>query len=235
MRIAAEHSPWGRFAPGSWQQVRITTETLTAEGGVETVAVTERKSTLVALDEQSFTLRIEAAVEVAGRQFDAPVQTVRYAVSGEPLAGEASETIRAIEETSLKIEGVAIPVQVGELSRRTEEGLLTARLFYSPLVPPYVLRRETTVRNAESSEVLVREVAETLWFGFPQRVKQGLQPTTVQSVVRNDPHGTTRTLRWLAAEVPGELIAAQSKELDAEGRLLRRSLIELIDYRAAGR
>jgi len=230
-RIPRKHSAWGRFRPGSWQRVRITTETLSEDEQVETIATTDRKSTLVAVDDEGVTLRIESAVEVAGRSFEAPVQTVRYGFSGEPMAGDQQEEVLTpLEDATVEIEGEQVHCQVGQIERRSEEGYVVTQVYYSPQLHPYILRRETTVRDDESREVMTRETAQTVWLEMPQRVGPKLRSAAMQSVLRRDTRGTTRLLRWLSAAVPGELVAARSKEFDSQGRILRRSLTELVDY-----
>ena len=233
-QIARQHSAWGRFPVGSWQRVRITTQTLDADGKVETVAKTDRKSTLTAIDASGFTLRIEATVEVAGREFEAPVQTVRYGFSGEPIASDADEKITLIEPSTVTIEGLDVACRVGQLQRHTDEGEVTTRLFYSDSMPPYILRRETKIVEPSSGKQVVQEASATLFVGMPLRVKQEIHTAAVQTVVRSDIKGiVTRTLRWLSSAVPGELVSASTKELDSQGRVLRRSLVELVDYHVA--
>ena len=48
--------------------------------------------------------------------------------------------------------------------------------------------------------------------------------------VQKSPKGTVITLAVLCPEIPGGIISHSSKELDANGRLVRRSTQELIDY-----
>ena len=40
----------------------------------------------------------------------------------------------------------------------------------------------------------------------------------------------TRTTLWSSLEVPGGVVAHESEEFDAQGRLARRSKLELVGY-----
>src|SRR4051812_30111574 len=75
--VPAERHPWGRFKTGSWKNVRVSSETLDAQGKVTGVSKTQTKSTLVELDASGYTLEIEVNVEVSGKKFAAQPQYVR--------------------------------------------------------------------------------------------------------------------------------------------------------------
>jgi hypothetical protein len=48
---------------------------------------------------------------------------------------------------------------------------------------------------------------------------------------RND-RGVTTTWSWHVPDVPGEIVDQSSKKLDNEGRLVRRTTLELVGYGA---
>ena len=69
--IPREQHPWVQFKIGSWKRVKTITETLDAKGAVVSTSVTETTTKLVDVDDEGYTLRIDAVVEVAGKKFPA--------------------------------------------------------------------------------------------------------------------------------------------------------------------
>src|SRR3954467_12926178 len=83
-----EHHPWGRFPVGSSKLVRTTSEALDEKGQVVSVTVTDTRTTLVASDTSTYTLKTDATVDVASRRITAAPQTTRHGYYGE-IPGQA--------------------------------------------------------------------------------------------------------------------------------------------------
>ena len=63
--------------------MRVVTESLNAQGNVESVNTTDIKTTLTQLESSSYTLKVEVTVEVAGRRFAAEPKLVKQGFHGE--------------------------------------------------------------------------------------------------------------------------------------------------------
>jgi hypothetical protein len=65
---------------------------------------------------------------------------------------------------------------------------------------------------------------------LPLRVlDQTMSAYLVRHLLKND-RGTTTTWSFQVDDVPGEVVAHSSKKVDNEGRLVRRSTLELVAY-----
>src|ERR1041385_5878244 len=66
--VPRDNHPWGSFPVGSWKLVRTTSETLNSKGQVTNVTAMETRTSLIAADATSYTLRSEIALDVTGRR-----------------------------------------------------------------------------------------------------------------------------------------------------------------------
>jgi hypothetical protein len=56
------------------------------------------------------------------------------------------------------------------------------------------------------------------------------KPAYLVKVEQQNDRGTTTTWSWHVPDVPGEIVDQSSKKLDNEGRLVRRTTLELVGY-----
>ena len=101
---------------------------------------------------------------------------------------------------------------------------------YSLTTAPYSLRLESITTDLQSGA----KVSETEWqvttLEMPARVlRQVKNAVRVQSVYKHS-KGTTTTLAVLSPDVPGGIVCHNAKEQDGNGRLVRRSTLELVAY-----
>ena len=138
--ITARLHPWGRFDPGAWKLVRVVTETLDEHGQVVSTNTADTKTTLVDIDNDGVTLEIQTCMEVAGKRFQAEPQTVKQGFHGE-LAGPNLTLQKPLDgEVVIEDRRRACKVQPLEIVGPTEK--TNVRLYYSPTLWPYVLKRE---------------------------------------------------------------------------------------------
>src|SRR5690242_11837562 len=78
-----EMDVWGRFAKGSWKQTRIVSETLDETGKVTATTTTDVRTTIISVDANKVTLRINVTVEAGGKRYDTEPQTVQHGYYGE--------------------------------------------------------------------------------------------------------------------------------------------------------
>jgi hypothetical protein len=228
VEIPMEHHCWGRFEPGAWQQSRTVTETLDEQGNVVSLATTEQKTTLVAVEKDEVTLRIESTVEVGGKKFAAPVQVVSQGAHGE-VVGRNIETEDLGSEPA-RVDGQPIVCRVKRFVIADHEDQKTVKVYYSPTVAPYVIRRETVVTGRRARRAARRTAVEVVALEMPHKVFAEIVPTTHTKTVQENEKGSTVAFAVHAHDVPGEIVTCSTKEVDADGQLVRRSTTEIVDF-----
>lgn len=229
--IARANTAWGRFEPGAWSRVRIVIETLAADGTVADKNTTVQTTTLVSVGRESVELKVDATVEVAGKQFDAPSQVVRQLFGGQPISASAEVTSQLAGEGKVTIEEKVIPCQVEQAEIVEKAGKTLAKTYYAETTFPHVLRVEL-VTTDDKGETTSQTVGEVIALAMPHTTAAGATHDVAvwQERTRKANGALERSLGLRAAEIPGGVVARWSKELDAEGRLVRRSMLELIDF-----
>jgi hypothetical protein len=224
---------WGRFDPGTWKRVRIVTETLNDRGAVADTTTTETKTTLVRADANRLTLRIEATVDVAGKRFACQPQVVEYGYYGES-PNEPTE-LKSLGSEPLTIDGRQVPCRIEEVVATTGQEKQVTQMFLSDAVEPFVLKRETAVFKKDGADSNTLEdpqtTVEVIALDVPYNVLHEVKSTAYERTIQKSARGTNVTFDVTCVDVPGGVVARTSKELDASGRLLRRSALELVDYR----
>jgi hypothetical protein len=111
-------------------------------------------------------------------------------------------------------------------------GKTNLTLHYSTTVPPYVLERQCVVTDAEGKGTPSETDTAVIALDMPVRVKGELRDGSYVRTVQKNGKTTVTTLATVVPDVPGGVVSHSSKEVDKNGRLLRRSTLELIDYNA---
>ena len=142
-----QHHPWARFRPGSWKQVRLVTETLDAQGKVITTSIARTKTTLASVGDDGVTLKVEATIELAGKQIESEPQTVKQGWHGDVADHETA--ITDLGEDQLTVAGTRIPCRVEQAEVLTPAVRIVTKTWFSDRVSPYILRREAraTIAN----------------------------------------------------------------------------------------
>jgi hypothetical protein len=225
--LTARLHPWGRFDPGAWKTVRVVTETLNEQGQVVSTCTTETKTTLLDIDNEGATLEIQACIEVAGKRFEAEPQTVKQGFHGE-LAGPKLK-LKEPADGQLTIEDRKIACRVQQMESADPNGKTITTVYYSPTVAPYLLKRESVTSDAEGKSVGETNF-EVVALNMPLEVRGETKNGAYVKTVHRNAKGTVTTLAFLLAEVPGGVVSHSSKEVDKNGRLVRRTTLRLIDY-----
>lgn len=229
--IPAEHHAWARFAPGSWSKVRKWMEELDETGNVKSASTTETKTTLMAVDGSGCTLQTEVTVEVAGKRFVAQPRQVRVEFDG--ASTDKRVVLRKVGEKAWDMGGKTVTCAALEATLTSADTRVVSRLDYSDSVPPFVLRRETVTTNADGKQVLEQTVVDVIAVDMPQKVLTELKSAAHTRTLQKQQKGSTFTLEVVCFDVPGGVVAHTSKDLDASGKLVRRSTLELLDYGVA--
>jgi uncharacterized FlaG/YvyC family protein len=223
------HHAWARFGVGSWKLVRVNTETLKGDADVESVSITETKTTLDEANEHGYTLKVEVTVEVAGKRFKSEPKYVTYGYNGE-LKGQ-TVSLKDVGTGEVVINGnkYETVAQRIEISGATAKSVSTVQ--YSQAAVPYFLRRTTEVTDSETMARNYRSVVEVVALHMPEKVLTKIKPASHVRTIETYAKGTRKiTLEAHCEDVPGGVVSHTSKQLDAEGRVVQRSTLELVDY-----
>lgn len=226
--ITRELHPWGRFDQGAWRYSRVITESFDEQGAVANTSVTETKTTLQNVAPDGVTLRVEAAVEVAGKERDAEPQTIKQGFHNE-LTGEKL-VVRDLGKAELALDGLRVPCRVELLETTGPNSKTTTKMYYSTTLAPYVLKRETTTTDMGSGAVLNQSTLNVLSLDRPCEILRRRKRAAHVETVSKHPKGSVLTRALTCTDVPGGVICQTSEERDAKGRLIRRSTLQLLAY-----
>ena len=220
--------PWGRFRPGSWKKVRLVTETFDAQGKLTATSIARTRTTLASVSDEGLKLRVEATVDLAGKQVESDPQFVEQGWRGDATDREA--TVMDLGTDQISIAGMPITCRVEQVETTPPSGKVITKTWYSDKVSPYVLRRDSMTYDAENGRVVSQTQAEVVALSRSIRVLRRHRQAAEMRVISTHAGGTTRTRLWSSLEVPGGVVAQESEEFDSQGKLARRSKLELIGY-----
>ncbi|HZZ71638.1 MAG TPA: hypothetical protein VFE24_05255 [Pirellulales bacterium] len=227
-----QQHPWAHFAPGTSKKVSVLTQTLDAKGQVVGSSITETKTTLEKVDDDGVTLRVESTVEVGGKRFDSPVQVVHQGYPGQPQA--QSVELKSLEPEPVTIEGKPIRCQVWQVKTESTDGKRLSKLYYSSAVAPYLLRKETKLSEASNPQQTHETTVEVLALDMPCRVLDEMHSVAYERTTTHNAKSTSTTVAVVSPDIPGGVVSSTSKEVDAAGKQVTRSTLELLEYNVAG-
>lgn len=234
--MGIEDGSWARFGVGSWKLVRISKEVFAPDGKLESMTTQEGKTTLVAVDGDRFTLQEEVTLEVAGKRFKSATRTIQRGLNNE-TEGQ-TVTSKLLHKENVVICQREYPSQIHEITISDDKSKCVSKLFYSPDVEPFVLKRETTCTN-QTGKTTNQASVEVLALDMPHRVLTELKPSahikTVHVQFHDQGNVTTVTLEVSCTQVPGHIVSHSAKIVGPEGRLRERSTLELLDYEVASK
>jgi hypothetical protein len=228
---AADLNPWTKFGIGSWKKVRVFSESLNESGKVESTSIRETKTTLLEVTDTHFTLKVETSVEVAGKTFMADPSYVKQGYNGE-TNGQTVE-IKKIGPGEIVIDGRKYPSEIRQVVVNGDELRRVSVVHFNDLIPPHVLRRETTATDAAGTQKNYETLVEVVAVDMPYRVLT--ESKTVFHVKTTHRQASGKSIVVMEAhcpDVPGSVVAHSSKELNVAGRIVSRETLELTEYHA---
>lgn len=223
-----ELHPWGRFPVGSWKLVRTTSQALDQKGQVLSESITDTRTTLTSVGPDSYTLQTEVTVEVASRWITGLPQVTRHGFYGE--TPPQAVNVRRLADAPLTIDGRTMNCQVRQVVLASEGGKLVHTLHLAEQVPPFILRRESTLENGQNEEKRRTALVEVVALDLPFRIGGELRSASLIKTTHFLPRGTKTTFEIHCLEVPGGVAAHWATETNGSGRVIRRSTLELIDF-----
>ncbi|MGI8979161.1 MAG: hypothetical protein ACR2FY_08045 [Pirellulaceae bacterium] len=224
--VPAEHHPWGRFPVGSWKLTRVINENLDPLGNVTGTSIHETRTTLIAANASTYTLRYDVTTESSGKRFINKSQTTVLGYSGN-AAGE-KPSAKKIGDGEVEVNGRKIPCQVRQIHIEGPGTTYEGTVYFNPTLSPYVLRKEGTATGAADgpkTTISVEVVALA-----PVRVLADRRNAAFIRTIEKKADRTTTTLETTCDDIPGGEVARSSQEQNAEHKTLRRTTLELLDY-----
>ena len=226
--VPRDYHPWGGFEEGAWKRVRVIRETLDSAGVVTDTSVIETTTTLIAVDDEGVTLRIESVIEVAGRRWDVDPRILRQGFNGESN-GQTAE-YRDLGDETVTIDGLDIPINVRQVTLRSDEGERVCTVYFSEDVDPFLLWQRSTNTPANADRPGSETTTEVIAIEMPFQVLAESLSTSHVKTIHTNGSGSTVTIEVHCFDMPGGVVAHTSKELNTSGEVVRRSTLELIDY-----
>jgi hypothetical protein len=225
---------WARFGKGSWRQVRIVTQNFDEQGNPTDSSITDNKTSVEEVTPERVTLKVEVTVEVAGKRFPSQPQIIKQGYAGETVGQTVS--FKSLEPETLSIDGQQVRCetqQVEILGGVTREVSL---ISFAPGHFPAILKRKSTMRDAAGTKTMQEATTEVKAVGMSRRVLNERLPREAYLVrqEQRSEHGVITTWSWHVPDVPGEIVDQCSKKIDPQGRLVRRTTLELVGYGIKG-
>ena len=221
--------PWGRFSPGAWSLVRVVNETFDENGAVASTGMTETNTTLLKVEDDGVTLRFETSAWVSGKQVDAKPQVVKQCYHG----GLCSKNVEVSQRPPVKIrvDGREIECKVESVNITEGELRTTIRTYYNDTVSPFVFKRESETVNLTNKTVLNELLIQVDAVDMPCEILDQIRSAAHLRVTQKHSSGAmTTTLAYTSPEIPGGTIHHSSKQVDPKGRIVSRSILELMDF-----
>ena len=219
VEIPSVHHPWGRFAPGSWQRLRVTTESFSS-GAEKRVHVAEITTSLVGVLEDGviLTREVHSGGEVHRDE------KVKYAWDG----SRPNDTTR--EKYSLgevDIEGKTYTCQTWVLTTQREKQKRVVKTWYCPDHSPFLLKHLIRVTGEDRHTVSTRVTRLALKKEIQNRQLDVWETQTFIS----KPTTATRMTSLHSPDIPGGLVFSSSESRDGQQGLSQRVVRELVAHR----
>lgn len=227
MVVPSRH-PWGAFKLGSWKKARVTSATVDRNGRQSTQRVTETTSTLVGVDRESYTLRVEAVVIVAGRRFTSAPRYIRRGFDGE--GDDEVVSYDDVRSESVAIGEEEIPSRVQRIVAEDDGTRRVSLVNFSPEVSPFVLRKSTVTYDRKTDSRIGQTVLEVLRTAMPHTILSKRRLVSQIKTVSTHPDGRCETIELYSPDVPGGVVEHEAREFDENGRLTETSTLTLIGY-----
>jgi hypothetical protein len=226
--LSAEMHPWGKFEAGAWKRIHLVTESYNEQGKLVSTDRTDSKTTLFDLDDDSLTLETQTCVEMAGKRFESEPQMVKQGFHGEAISPNSK--IKDSAAGHVEIDDRKVPCQVLKLETINGANKTATTIYYSVSMAPSILKRESKTTDMEGKNVLSEMTTTLLSMEMPYSIDGKIRAVAQQKTVQKSPKGTVVMLTVLCPDIPGGIVSQSSKELDAGGRIVRRSILTLVDY-----
>jgi hypothetical protein len=223
-----EFDDWQGFKEGSWCEIRTTVETIDKQGAVDSRGTTTARMILGAVTKDAVTLNVaEGTVEYAGKPFPTPASTLvlrQYGQSESDEISVAEQPKVSFELGEKKFECRSIKaVLTGEKGNREVVTLFVDASVNSPM------RRIAKSFDADG-KLVDTTTTEVVSMESAVHVRDRPRPAIHYRVVYRNHKVSSTTFVVKCAEVPGQVVRATVVERGADGKLVRFTSQELVDF-----
>ena len=220
---------WGSFKVGSWKRLRKLTETLDGDGKIVSTSSAETTVTLTNVNDMCFTRRSEVKLEVAGKVFQAEPRIFEAGYFGQAVNAKVHELDKQ-RSGKFFIDGRSFETQIRTFNVRDDASSNQIEQYYSEELFPHVLRSATKTLGANGEPGESTSVSTVIAVNMPYKVLTETKLAWYLKTIRQVTNGKEVTLEIYCEDIPGGLVAHTSKMIDANGRVMERSTLELLDY-----
>lgn len=236
--VAVETAPapicsrWASFKPGSWARLRTTS--VAYENGKTIRSVTETKVSLASVDlvKGEYALRYDATIKMGGLDYERKSKTARYDFCDVAL-GDGAVAVETLAPVNLMIARKAIPCQTRRVTRTSSQWKETTTLWFSPVVAPYVLQRETIREGVGENGGTVSRELSVVQKTAAHLLLGGELTTYVASSSAQKGSRFDSTTTVYSTTAPGGVARKTTVETDENGVVLLSSTTVLLDYYVA--
>ena len=230
--LTAYTHPWARYLPKSWS--RTQTVTTTEREGRRIRNVTETKTTLESVDQDSLTLVSVSTVDVGGRSVETASQRKTLDFYSEPV----SEGIKIEQHpaTTLTVNRQLIPCEVRSYVEIKPTTKQRTTVWYSTQIYPYVLRVERILTNvlteSDEEEKILSSSTTELLDTDALNLRRSRQGNYRYRTITKTGDITTDTVMTGARRITGGLDHEIVREMDQDGKVIRTTETRMINYYA---
>ena len=221
VEIPAEQHPWGRFKPGSWQRVRVTTESFSADGG-KSMEVRHVTTRLVEVRADGIVLSRET--ETGDEKKTGPDLHVGW--DGSVINDSTREKYSLGE---IKIEGKSFACQTQTVTTEIDGETLVTKSWYSPDHAPWFLKRLTR-RTGKERRHTVMDVTKR---AVTRKVLDRDIPCWESVTHFSTSGGRRKTVSVSSLQLPGGLVYSQSEGFNSDSARNERVVTELVAFEIA--
>jgi len=189
---------------------------------------------LLSVEEDHVTLEVEATVEMGGKQLAGPRQTVKEDFYGEAFSETDHRVVNMLAAEKATIENEEYPCRVRQVETSDGNFRTTSTIYYSTERTPYVLSVQRKTFDIATKAEINATTAKVIALNWPFRVLDQVRTVATIEKITQSEKQTRRSLIFTCHDIPGGKVAEMTKELDPDGRIVRRSLLEVVDYGVDG-
>ena len=215
--LPPEHHPWARFAPGSWQRLRVTSETYSAEAQ-KVIRVEEITTSLVRVLEDGVVLAREV------RQGDS-VRREKQTMFGWDGSRTNESTREDYSLGEVDVEGKTYTCQTWNTTTQHEDQRHVIKTWYCPDHAPYLLKRLVRVTGGQDRHTASTRVTR---LAVKKEIQKRLLEVWETQTIVSRPTTITRITSYHSPEVPGGLVQSSSEVRDGQQGLTRRIVRQLV-------
>ncbi|MCL2744759.1 MAG: hypothetical protein FWE67_13000 [Planctomycetaceae bacterium] len=231
--LTAAETPWGRFPPSSWILMETVTVQTNAEGK-KTRSITEKKTTLVSVEKDGYTLEETDTVNYGGRLIQKALVIRRFDFFQQPISLQATDNmeITAGEPEKLVIDRLLIPCEKRIYQQETPQSKHKTTVWYSSQLYPYIFRVEKVQKQETAGQppVTVSKSVSEVHSLSVFKLRRGRAGSCQFRTVRKSGNITTVIETACEANLPGGIRKRTIREFDQTGKEIRLLESRLINY-----